>query len=259
MFSVLKSHFLKGGINGLVRLFLGTILYGLSFIPTPFKRKQCSCCDWSGLFFKPYVSRSYVTFNALCPSCGSHNRHRGHMLYYKKMGLIKKTGDILYFGPEAGVLSYLNESSTLNIMTSNYEDGVTVNKMLNESVSDFKFDIMDIDCEDNKWDFILCHRVIEHVPDDRKAIKELYRVLKPGGALFLSVPINLSLDATEDFDEPNPLINEHFYDYGLDFKNRIYSGFNIKEEFFSVFSTAAEWKKFSLSEDVMYVCDKPKI
>ena len=234
-------------------------MYGLSFLPLPIKRKHCSCCGWSGLFFKPYVSWSYVTFNALCPLCSSHNRHRGHVLYYEKMNLLSESGDLLFFAPEEGVLNYFNESKTLNILTSNYEDGVTVNKLLDENVSDFRFDIMNIDCDDNRWDFIICHRVIEHVPDDRKAIKELYRILKPGGVLILSVPINLSLDITKDFGKPNPLINEHFYDYGLDFKERIYSKFDVKEEFFSSFSTDTEWKRFSLFEDVMYVCNKPKI
>ena len=94
------------------------------------------------------------------------------MLFYEEIDLLNSTGDLLYFAPERGVLDYLSNSK-LDVKTTNYGD--TLNPMLDEAVSDYQFDIMNIDQPDQSWDFIICHRVVEHVPDDRRALSELYR------------------------------------------------------------------------------------
>jgi SAM-dependent methyltransferase len=62
-----------------------------------------------------------------------------------------------------------------------------------------KMDITDIRYPDDSFSVIYCSHVLEHVPDDRAALRELYRVLKPGGWAVLQVPIT----AAETFEDPN--------------------------------------------------------
>ena len=116
---------------------------------------------------------------------------------------------------------------------------------------------MNIQMPDNKWDFIICHHIIEHVPDDRKALKELFRVLKPGGRLIMSVPIDFRLENTVDYGKPNTYETMHFHKYGKDFPKRIPSEFEITLYKFSEQFSRAEMKAMSLVEDWLFVCRKP--
>jgi len=86
-------------------------------------------------------------------------------------------------------------------------------------------DIQHIQYESNMFDALICSHVLEHIPDDRKAISELYRVLKPGGTAYILVPISHKLEATlenPEYDTPE-LRTEHYgqFDhvrrYGKDF------------------------------------------
>ena len=90
-----------------------------------------------------------------------------------------------------------------------------------------KMDIMDIQYSDNTFDVIFCSHVLEHVPDDRKAMREFYRVLKPGGWAILQVPI-LAKATFEDStvisrEERQRLFGQydHVRQYGLDYKDRL--------------------------------------
>ena len=72
-------------------------------------------------------------------------------------------------------------------------------------VADRKIDITDINFEDNFFDVIICNHVLEHVKDDRKAMSELFRVLKPKGFAILQVPISKNVKETfEDFSITSP-------------------------------------------------------
>jgi SAM-dependent methyltransferase len=97
-----------------------------------------------------------------------------------------------------------------------------------------KMDITDIQYPDDTFDVIYCSHVLEHVQDDRKAIGEFYRVLKPGGWAILQVPIT----ADTTFEDPkiiNPKERERLfgqYDharrYGPDYKDRLMEpGFSV--------------------------------
>lgn len=127
-------------------------------------------------------------------------------------------------------------------------------------------DITDIPFEDNYFDAILCNHVLEHVPDDHKAMNELYRVLKPSGWATMQVPIKLSLDNTyEDFSIDTPEGREkafgqkdHVRLYGKDYPQKLFkAGFTVDEnDFVSTFSVA-EQKRFGYApKEIIYHCTK---
>ena len=79
----------------------------------------------------------------------------------------------------------------------------------------------------NSYDFIYCSHVLEHIPNDKKAISEIYRVLKPGGIAMLTVPI-YPLEKTADLYPKSPDIMTHVHQPGLDyFKRYEKAGFSV--------------------------------
>jgi SAM-dependent methyltransferase len=131
-----------------------------------------------------------------------------------------------------------------------------------------KFDITDIPLPDSQFDCIICYHVFEHVPDDRKAMKELYRVLKPGGWAILQVPLDNARDKTfEDAsivlpDERKRVFgqSDHVRIYGRDYGDRLKEvGFSVKIDNYAQQLDSSEITKYGLdkSEEICY-CSKPE-
>jgi len=248
-----KNHWEYGGMRQVSRLFFGifAIFCGkIYFEGKGSKARYCPCCGWEGRRFSPYFAGGYSSLDVACPECGSHARHRGQLYYYRyKLKLFERRGRLLYFAPERSILPHLIKIPGLEIETSDYGK----NRDCNHS-----HDIMDIDTADNTFDYIICHRVIEHVVDDRKAMRELYRILKPGGIAIISVPIARTRWKTLEYGSPNPLCDLHYYEYGLDFKTRIPDRFECAEYLFSKIIDSDTFKRLSLFEDSIFECCKPK-
>jgi len=132
---------------------------------------------------------------------------------------------------------------------------------------DMKIDITDICFESEKFDAVICNHVLEHVPDDRKAMSEFFRVLKPGGWAILQVPISKVLEKTlEDKTVVAPKQREavfgqedHVRIYAKDYKDRLQqSGFivetyNCLKEFGD-----SDCDKYKLiKEEDLFFCRKP--
>ena len=130
-----------------------------------------------------------------------------------------------------------------------------------------KADITNLEFRDNSFNAILCYHVLEHVEDDRKALGEIFRVLKPDGWAILQSPIDMDREFTfEDFTIKSP--NErkeifgqedHVRIYGKDYSKRLENaGFIVTEDHFINKATAIEKEKYLLdSEEVIYFCRKP--
>jgi len=82
---------------------------------------------------------------------------------------------------------------------------------------DNSLDIQAIDRLDESYDVIVCSHVIEHVADDRQAIRELTRILSPRGFLILAYPRAEDGGLTEDWGFADPGKNGHYRGYGRDF------------------------------------------
>lgn len=72
--------------------------------------------------------------------------------------------------------------------------------------------VLDLNFRDNHFDLFLCNHVLEHIPEDIRAMKEIFRVLKPGGHALLQVPISKnSAETVEDFTIEDPKKREELF------------------------------------------------
>lgn len=129
-----------------------------------------------------------------------------------------------------------------------------------------KIDITDIPYADNTFDVIICSHVLEHIPEDRKAMLELFRVLKKGGWAILQVPLDSTRNVTfEDPNITNPKEREKYFGlrdhvriYGLDYKNKLeLAGFRVKVDKYAESLGTQIIEKFGLLKDEdIYFCEK---
>jgi SAM-dependent methyltransferase len=215
----------------------------------------CPCCGSHLREFKTFgvIPRP----EALCPVCGSLERHRLICLYMRRRtdlfsGNRKR---MLHVAPEAELSRLFQEAEAIEYLSADLSSPTAMVKM----------DVTDIHYPDNSFDVIYCSHVLEHVADDTAAMREFHRVLKPGGWAVLQVPI--SGDTTfEDDTVTSPEVREklfgqrdHVRRYGKDYAERLaLAGFSVLIDGFARELTDQEITRFGLlpSEDV-YFCTKP--
>lgn len=139
---------------------------------------------------------------------------------------------------------------------------------MDSPLGDVKLDVQDIPFPDNSFDIIFCNHVLEHVEDDKKALREIHRVLKPDRYAILHVPIDFTMKTTyEDSSITDPKEREkHFlqYDhlrlYGQDFPQQVANeGFVIKEANYLDQLSPEEKKIYCLPDkEYMYAFFKPQ-
>lgn len=150
----------------------------------------------------PYPPDSGETCNRLaysCPRCGASDRDRLYAIYVNRIlesYPISARVSLLDIAPSTPLRSYLQSLPKIVYRSAD----------LNRQDVDDVVDIMNMSCyENNRFDAFICSHVLEHVTDDRKALAELYRVLRPGGWGILMVPINLTIT---DIDEDPTVTDE---------------------------------------------------
>ena len=156
----------------------------------------------------PYAIEEAETCNHLgyqCPSCFASDRDRLYALYlmdYLRGSQSNAVTRIVDFAPSAPLSDFIRRQ----IAVSKREISYRTADAFAEGVDD-RVDITDLKVyEDGQFDFFLCSHVLEHVPSDRKALRELYRILRPGGKGILMVPIVLSID---EIDEDPTVVDEN--------------------------------------------------
>ncbi len=193
--------------------------------------------------------------NAQCPKCLSLERHR---LLWMFLGvntdLFKKEKlRILHFAPEKCISERLKKLPNIEYVSADLDSGK----------ADFIMDIKEIPSKNDNYDAVLCCHVLEHIPDDIKAMKELYRILKPDGWAVLQVPIGRK-KTFEDRDISSWAERENIYGqgdhyriYGLDYLDRLRdTGFNVKAVPFADELKEKLIRKFNLSTENIYFCHK---
>jgi hypothetical protein len=149
---------------------------------------RCPVCEHGFARFRDDWNRP----NAICWRCGAHERHRALWLYLSEQHpeLLTQAPELLHFAPEWCLERRLRAQRKLRYVTADLEPGA----------AELEIDITNIALPDGSFDAILCSHVLEHVPDDTAAMRELHRVLKPGGWVIVMVP--LDLDRTETYEDP---------------------------------------------------------
>lgn len=114
----------------------------------------------------------------ICPFCHSLPRHRILATWCEQYMDSLRGKRILYFALESGMKRWLKRNR-LPVVTADLYNP-----------ADLKLDMDNIDQPDNSWDVVICNHVLEHVPDFRQALRELHRILRPGGRLICSFPMD---------------------------------------------------------------------
>ncbi len=196
--------------------------------------------------------------NVLSPSTLSLERHRLLWLYLKnETDFFHKPLKVLHMAPEQCFLSIFKKMKHLDYTTAD----------LYSPIVDVKADILNLPFPDNEFDIVFCNHVLEHIEDDIKAMKELFRVMKPGGMGIFQVPQELAREKTyEDASMVTPEDRaNHFgqYDhvriYGKDYFNRLRSaGFKVHEVDYSKTLSQDLVEKYCLAKgEILPVCFKP--
>jgi SAM-dependent methyltransferase len=126
--------------------------------------------------------------DALCWRCGSHERHRAQWLaLQRRPELLGQARSLLHFSPEWCLRTKLAELPGLRYVTTDLDPAQDV---------ELRLDVTALRLPDGAFDAILCSHVLEHVPDDGAAMRELRRVTAPGGWCLVMVPIDLNRERT---------------------------------------------------------------
>lgn len=211
------------------------ILIRLSYIARPilvfFLKGDKFTDPIDGKSFRKFLPYGYgrQRDNVLSPSTLSLERHRLLWLYLKnETDFFTAEKRVLHFAPEQAFYKRFKKMRNLDYVTTD----------LNSPLADVKADICNLPFENNSFDVILCNHVLEHIPDDTKAMHELFRVLKPGGFGVFQIPQDLSREKTFEDDsisnkkERAKIFGQydHVRIYGRDYFDKLRSiGFKVDE------------------------------
>ena len=205
--------------------------------------------------FLPYGYQN-LRQNALCPGTLSLERHRLLWLYLDlKTNFLTDAIRVLHVAPEQVFYKKFKLFSHWDYTTTD----------LHSPLADVKADICALPFEDNTYDFILCNHVLEHIPNDLKAMEELYRVLKPGGTAILQVPLEegrkntFEDDSITDQQERTRIFGQydHVRVYGQDYYNRLQEvGFKAIPVDFIKEVTEIDIQRFALPNERIPVVTK---
>ena len=213
---------------------------------------ECPCC---GRHFARLMD-DWNRPNAICPRCGSHERHRMFWLWVRDRAEVR--GDVLHFAPEYCLEGNLRNLPGLRYRTSDLAD----------TGADLQLDITAMSLPDESLDVIICSHVLEHVEDERAALAELRRVLRPGGWAAVLVPVDH--DREQTYEDPAIVTpqqrvsaywqHDHVRLYGRDITARLAAGgFDVEVEAYARdLGAAARERHRLLVGDEIYRCVRPE-
>jgi SAM-dependent methyltransferase len=266
---VLFMHLCEITMKKLFKLILNTIprpiLIRLSYVARPILALLLK----GNKFTDPIDGKSFSMFlpygygnqrnNVLSPSTLSLERHRLLWLFLQNetdFFTSETKKKILHFAPEQAFYKRFRNQKNIDYTTTD----------LLSPLADVKADICNLPFQDNFYDIILCNHVLEHIPDDTKAMQELYRVLKPGGMAILQIPQDVlrattfSDDSIVDQKERSKIFGQydHVRIYGRDYFDKLRSiGFQVIEENYTAKISSDLVEKYCLAKgEIIPVCYK---
>lgn len=204
--------------------------------------------------------------NCTCPRCFSKDRDRLIYLYLEnKTDVFFEPKKILHIAPEAWLKEMFKKLPNIDYTSGVKEAegmGYYYDRMTRE------LDITNLEMKDNLYDIVICNHVLEHIQDDKLAMSEIFRVLKPGGWAILQVPISPILEESiEDQDVISKKGRErhfgqfdHVRIYGQDYFKRLEEvGFETQK----LHPVKGSWnianlKKYALNDkEELFIATKP--
>ena len=192
---------------------------------------ECPVCNYSGPF-ADLDGFAGVRKHAMCPQCKALERHRLQYLVVSDF-LTKNDGlamSMLHFAPEAFFRGMFSQRFGKYETADLFMPGVN-----------HKADLINLPFPDESYDVIYASHVLEHIKDDRKAIQEINRVLKPNGVAFLPVPV--VCEKTIEYAVANPTEAGHVRAPGLDYFDK-YKGVFDRVEIYSSDSFPEKYQLF---------------
>lgn len=222
------------------------------------RRYRCPVC---GRGFRRILPYGYVRVreNALCPSCLSLERHRLLWLWLgRETDLFGRLPRVLHIAPEVCLRSHFRR-----LYKGARDRYVTAD--LESPLADLHFDVQRIPLPDASFDAVICNHLLEHVADDGLALRELRRILVPGGWGVVMCPVDYAREKTfeddtiVDPDERTRIFGQydHRRIYGRDYVERLSAaGFQAQEIDYKATLTAEEQRLYALSDDRIYLVRK---
>lgn len=168
----------------------------------------CPCCRYQGPFLT-YGHKEGRRLHAQCPQCGALERHRLQLCVLEEIfdrGMVR-TGRVLHVAPETFIEGYLR---------SRFDTYVGAD--IEPKPDQVRADLRDLQFDDQSFDLVYASHVLEHIDDDRRALAEVRRVLRPGGIAILPVPI--IAETTVEYPEPSAAEHYHVRAPGKDYYDR---------------------------------------
>ncbi len=224
--------------------------------------KECPLCGCRRRKFLPY---GYVTQrdNALCPNCLALERHRTLWLWLLRESDIGRGAvalpRLLHVAPEVALMRKFSR-----IYAKQPADYVTAD--LESPLADLHFDIQHIPLKDESFDVVICNHIMEHVEDDRLAMREILRIMRKGGWGVILSPVDLQREKTFEDDtitdeaERTRIFGQydHRRIYGRDYAERLReAGFEVYECDYANLIPAKEKQLYALTDELLYIVRKP--
>ena len=213
-------------------------------------RRECPVCSYKGYFTGRGAP---LRLDAVCRGCGSLERHRQHFLLVDKNPSWIDAARILHFAAEPCFVPEYSERAALYTRAD-----------LFPGPGETRVDIQKMQFADDSFDTIICHQIMEHIPDDESAMRELYRVVRPDGIVIFSTPIVYSWEktytnasiVTEKDRDLHFGQNDHLRIYGRDFRSMIERvGFEVAEDI----ASEPDVSRYGLSRgDIIFIARKPE-
>ena len=216
----------------------------------------CPCCKSTFKEFAPFGDSRRK--NAWCPNCQGLERHRLLWMYFeKKTNIYKQPLKVLHIAPEDIFFYHFQKQKNIDyhpvdIYPHLYPKGTKYFDLLGENPG--------------QYDVIICNHVFQYIENDKKAMQNIYALMKPGGWGIMQVPINGKEPKTyEDPSITDPMerlkafgLKEHVRYYGLDYAERLRAiGFTVKvDDYTAEFSDEENYKYGFWKGDAVYYCTK---
>lgn len=248
-------------INSIPRPILIRLSYPFKMVaPVLYKgdNVECPVCERKFRKFLSYGSKVVHRDNVLCPYDLTLERHRLMWLYLKNESNFFQASqlNVLHIAPEQCFHKTFKQQKNLNYLTGD----------LLSPIADMHFDLHEIPLDDNRFDVVFCNHVLEHVDDALKCMRELHRVMKPGGWGIMQVPQDMSRELT--YEDPTIVTPEdrelHYWQYdhvrlfGRDYPDWLRkAGFQVDEYIPSDHFDAATIERYRLQKgEILYIVRK---